>query len=92
MIRSRDKTVSIGDRLKTLWVLCTIAHFKEQGKSVAPYYIEEEFGKDVLKTYMCYWDIAMDDGYIAKDGHSLTKKAMRVVANWQYIRDNILAI
>jgi hypothetical protein len=69
-----------------------IAHLKEHGQKVSWYNIETEFGKETNQKFNFYREIAMDYGYVAPDSHTLTPKALRVVANWRQFRDKIMDI
>jgi len=92
MIRSNDKRITVIDRLNFLWALCLIAHLKEHGQKVSWYNIEQMFGKQLNQKFNFYREMAMEYGYVAPDSHTLTPKALKVVANWRAIRDRLMNI
>jgi len=89
MIRGHSKHISVTDKLKFLWCLCLIAHYKEQGKAVSWYNIEQEFGKETNAMFNVYREYAMDYQYVKDDSHTLTDKGKRTVANWRHISNRI---
>jgi len=80
--------VSVTDKLKFLWCLCLIAHYKEQGTPIL-YSVKQEFGDQVYKMFLTYQELGMAYGYIAPDSHTLTKKGARAVERWRHISNKI---
>jgi hypothetical protein len=92
MLRSRIYYTSPIEKLKLLWVLCTIHWMQENNIKVTNNNIEAMFGDVEMRSFNRYKQLLMESQYIASDSITLTTKAMRVIQNWQKIQDAILEI
>lgn len=80
------------DKLYMLWTLCLIAHRRERGQSLAVFYIEQDYGKEILETWFVYLPILEAHGFFDTITMQLTEKGQLAAANWRKLSDYIYAI
>lgn len=92
MILVRSETYSLVDRLMILWAICMLDHYKEDRKMLAPYYMAQEFGERVTKTFNIACEMADSMKLIDLSYMQLTKRGQIACSKWQQISSKILEV
>lgn len=83
--------MSIIDKLRILWSICLVAHYRENNKQPSPANFIAEFGKEEWQ----YWKIACELAYNSKlldDRMQLTPKGLVAVNKWQQTKERLYSI
>jgi hypothetical protein len=90
MLRSRIYFTDPVDKLKLLWVLCTIDWCRENNIKLSNHNLDELLGQKQRRSFNHYLLVLVENDYVAPATLTLTPKGMKVVSNWRKYQDAIL--
>lgn len=83
---------SVVDRLRVLWAICLVQHYRERNIPPSPYTIKQDFGDHIYSMWKIACDLAHHYKLLDSDRMLLTPKGLAAVNNWQSVSDHIMLL
>jgi len=84
--------MSVIDKLRVLWAICLVAHYRENNKQPSPANFIAEFGEEEWR----YWKIACEVAHYYKlldiNRMQLTPKGIAACNKWQQTSERLCSI
>ena len=88
----QSRHVSVTDKLRILWAICVVAHYRENNQQPSPYNFKNDFGEDEWQYWSIACRIASHFKLLDNDRMQLTPKGLAVVSNWQQVWSNVVSL